>query len=595
MSAASPPGPPTPTSTTRSPRVIQIVFWLVLLAFVSWALFGLVKPFLLPVVWAVTLAIIFHPLYRKIRDRMPNKEGVAATLTTVVIFLSVLLPVAGVVGAMVNEGFAIYEKVDSGQYDLEGMLNRAQSRVPLVQDFLRERGVDPAEVQSRVTSAATQLGQRAVTYVTNALSNVAGLVVSFFVMLYLIYFFLKDGYRIIGKIIEALPLGDEHEWRMISRFGSTARATIKGSVVVGLVQGTIGGIAFALLGIHGAVFWGVLMAVASLIPSVGSALIWGPAAIYLLATGDVTKGVILIVVGGGVIGMVDNFLRPLLVGRESGVPDWIVLLVSFGGIAAFGLSGLVIGPVMAALFLTVWEQFSVEFNVQEDLVAAVLQTVRKNEQDAENGSGGHDPDGKTHLEAMGIATDIADPVGRADAPTTDVALDPKEQERVDNEKASVAMHVVIADDAREEAAGNALRAQVAADTAVTSAAERDAARTAEAADSASDAAENAADNAHTAADAAATVQMSAEFIRQKIEGDVSAQAQVVVKAAAEEAETSAQSAAASAETAQGALATVSAAPADEAAPPQTVPPDPEAPEATPTAAPGVPPPPAPGA
>ena len=582
MSAVPTPDPPAPTSTTRSPRVIQIVFWLVLLAFVSWALFGLIKPFLMPVVWAITLAIIFHPLYRKIRDRMPNKEGVAATLTTVLIFLAVLLPVAGVVGAMVNEGFAIYEKVDSGQYDLEGMLNRAQSRVPLVQDFLRERGVDPAEVQSRVTNAATQVGQRAVTYVTNALSNVAGLVVSFFVMLYLIYFFLKDGYRIIGKIIEALPLGDEHEWRMISRFGATARATIKGSVVVGLVQGTIGGIAFALLGIHGAVFWGVLMAVASLIPSVGSALIWGPAAIFLFATGDVTKGVILIVVGGGVIGMIDNFLRPLLVGRESGVPDWIVLLVSFGGIAAFGLSGLVIGPVMAALFLTVWEQFSVEFNVQEDLVAAVLQTVRKNEQDAENGSGSpasNEMDRKPRLEAMDSTPDGDASVTPKDAPSTDVALDPKERARVQNEKASVAMHVVIASDAREEAAGNALRAQIAADTAVASAAERDVTRTAESADSASDAAESAADNAHTAADAAATVQMSAEFIRQKIEGDVSAQAQVVVKAAAEEAQISAQSAAAAAETAQGALANASA-PLDEEA---------DVPEAMPTAAPGVPP------
>lgn len=358
--------------TSRRTTVIQIIFWLILLALVSGEFFALIRPFVLPVIWAVTLAIIFHPTYRKLCDRAKGREGLAATLTVVLIFFVVVVPITGVVAAMVNQGFAIYTRIESGEYNIEQLVTRVQTQLPAVQQFLSERGIDMAQVQARIVEIAGQLGQRAVAYVTNTLSNVAGLVVSFFVMLYLVYFFLKDGHRILDKIVEALPLGDEHERKMISRFGATARATIKGSVIVGLVQGTIGGVAFWLLGIDGPIFWGVIMSIASLIPTVGTALVWGPTALFLLATGSVGKGLILIAIGGGVIGMVDNFLRPVLVGRDSGVPDWIVLLVSFGGIAAFGLSGLIIGPVVAALFLTVWQQFAEDFNVNEDPVSAML-------------------------------------------------------------------------------------------------------------------------------------------------------------------------------------------------------------------------------
>lgn len=505
---------------SRRTTVIQIIFWLILLALVSGEFFALIKPFVLPIVWAVTLAIIFHPTYRKLRDRTKGRESLAATLTVVLIFVVVLVPIIGVIAAMVNQGLAIYARVEAGEYNLEEIVQRVQTQLPMVQQFLTERGIDIAQVQTRLVEAAGQIGQRAVAYTTNALSNVAGLVVSFFVMLYLVYFFLKDGYRILGNLIEALPLGDEHEWKMLARFGATARATIKGSVIVGLVQGAIGGVAFWALGIDGPIFWGVIMAIASLIPTVGTALIWAPTALFLLSTGTVAKGLILIAIGGGVIGMVDNLLRPVLVGRDSGVPDWIVLLVSFGGIAAFGLSGLIIGPVVAALFLAVWKQFTEEFNVTEDLVAAVL----------------------TRAQEAGTVT-LPEHLSTPE-------LSDKDQNRVDNEKASVAMHIVIAQDAAESAARNATRADVAAQQAVESAQHSDPNGAGAAAKRADEAADEAATNATAAAGASATVQMSAEFIRQKIEGDVSEQAQIVVEAAASEAATNAENAQRSADVAQ---------------------------------------------
>jgi predicted PurR-regulated permease PerM len=136
---------------------------------------------------------------------------------------------------------------------------------------------------------------------------------------------------------------------------------VKGSFLVAVAQGLVGGVVFLLLGLGSPVLWGVMMAVLSLIPAVGSVLVWGPAAIYLLLTGAVGKGVILIALGVGIIGMVDNALRPILVGRDAGMPDYLILISTLGGLAAFGISGLVVGPVVAGLFLTVWDIFAEEF------------------------------------------------------------------------------------------------------------------------------------------------------------------------------------------------------------------------------------------
>lgn len=507
--------------------VIQTGFWIFLVVFVSWAFFGLMRSFVEPILWAVTLAVVFHPVYRRLRDRFGGRESLASTLTTLLIFFAVLLPIAGILAAMVNEGVYLYEQAQQGQ--VQQVLQQLQARLPRFQGLLDRFGLDVADVQTRVQNAVGTAGQRIVGTVGAAVSNAAGVIISFFVMLYLIYFFLKDGYRILGKVIEVLPLGDEHEWNLLKKFGSTARATIKGSVVVGAVQGLIGGIAFAVLGIHGPVFWGVLMAVSSLIPSVGTALVWAPAAIYFFATGDTVKAVVLVVIGGGVISMVDNVLRPLLVGRDTGVPDWIVLLVSFGGIAVFGLSGLVIGPVVAALFLTVWDQFAKEFDYGEDMKAAVVAraqgidpaTLRKNRDEAppaamqaawraaaqvlEAASAAEVSRSTTTAVVAGTALDAAHAKAEtAAAAASDVATQTAETADAAGDSAQKAEAVAdMARDAHPEMADAADRAADAAE---------------EAASLATDTARTASDAAETADATADDVQISAEFIRQQVEG-----------------------------------------------------------------------------
>ena len=179
----------------------------------------------------------------------------------------------------------------------------------------------------------------------------------FFIMLYLLFFALRDGETMLSKAMWALPLGDQRERDLFGKFAEVGRATIKGTLVVGGVQGILGGIMFAILGIQGAVFWGVVMIFLSILPAVGATLVWLPAAIFLMLGGALGKGVILLVYGFLVIGLADNILRPILVGRDTKMPDWLILVSTLGGLTSFGISGFVIGPIIAAMFLAIWTMF----------------------------------------------------------------------------------------------------------------------------------------------------------------------------------------------------------------------------------------------
>jgi predicted PurR-regulated permease PerM len=180
-------------------------------------------------------------------------------------------------------------------------------------------------------------------------------------MLYLLYFFMRDGTKLLDGLVHALPFGDERERHLLERFAAVSRATIKGSLVVGIAQGAIGGILFAVLGIGAPVLWGVVMALLSIVPAVGPALVWLPAAVILIINGSLIKGIVLIGVGALIIGLVDNLLRPLLVGRDTKMPDYLILLSTLGGLTAFGIAGVVIGPIIAAFFLSVWEMAEAEY------------------------------------------------------------------------------------------------------------------------------------------------------------------------------------------------------------------------------------------
>lgn len=189
----------------------------------------------------------------------------------------------------------------------------------------------------------------------NVGQNTFDFIVSFFIMLYLLFFLLRDGSELSKNIRDAIPLQEELQRNLSSKFTNVIRATVKGNIVVAILQGALGGLIFWFLGIHAPVLWAVVMAFLSLLPAVGTALIWLPVAIYFLVTGATWKGVVLIAYGVLVIGLVDNILRPILVGKDTKMPDYVVLISTLGGMAIFGLNGFVIGPVIAAMFMAVWD------------------------------------------------------------------------------------------------------------------------------------------------------------------------------------------------------------------------------------------------
>jgi predicted PurR-regulated permease PerM len=177
-------------------------------------------------------------------------------------------------------------------------------------------------------------------------------------MLYMVFFLLRDGAEIGRRVRRALPMDEEHKRLLLSKFTTVVRATVKGNIAVALVQGALGGLIFWFLGIDGVVLWGALMAFLSLLPAIGASLVWIPVAVYFLMVGAIWKCVILVAFCGGVIGLVDNLLRPLLVGKDTKMPDWVVLISTLGGMELFGITGFVIGPLVAALFMASWDIFA---------------------------------------------------------------------------------------------------------------------------------------------------------------------------------------------------------------------------------------------
>ena len=228
---------------------------------------------------------------------------------------------------------------------------------------------DPKVIQEKISGVAVQASQFVATKVVAIGQNTMEFLISFCIMLYLLFFFLRDGAVISRKMFAAIPLDDVHKQKLGSKFITVVRATVKGNLAVAATQGALGGIIFWILGIDGALLWAVVMAFLSLLPAVGAAIVWAPVAIYFIATGATTQGIILAAYGAGIMGMVDNVLRPLLVGKDTKMPDYLILISTLGGIALFGLTGFVIGPLIAALFIAVWDIFAPQAGISEPAAA----------------------------------------------------------------------------------------------------------------------------------------------------------------------------------------------------------------------------------
>ena len=346
------------TSMLPSPfenRVFLILLTLVTIAFgaILWQFHG-------AVFWGLVLAILFAPLHRKLLRRMPKSPNLAALATLSLCLVIVILPMALITVNLVQEATGIYDRLKSGQLNFGQYLQQIIAALPAWAAGLLDRFnlTTLGDVQEKLSSFAVQASQFVATKALNIGQNTLEFVVGFGVMLYLLFFLLRDGAALATRIGHAIPLDAEHKHQLAGKFTTVIRATVKGNIVVAASQGALGGLIFWILGIQGPVLWGVAMAFLSLLPAVGAGLVWGPVALYFLATGAVWQSVVLTLYGVGVIGLVDNVLRPILVGKDTKMPDYVVLISTLGGMAMFGLTGFVIGPAIAALFIASWDLFA---------------------------------------------------------------------------------------------------------------------------------------------------------------------------------------------------------------------------------------------
>ncbi|MDI9246237.1 AI-2E family transporter [Marinobacter sp. CHS3-4] len=335
--------------------------FLAMLVGVSLAFILLMKPFFGPIFWAVAIALIFHPVRQKLAGRLGDRPNVIALLTLTLCLVIVIIPVLALVTSLVAEGVVVYQKIQSGELKPGEYIDQVVNSFPAIEAFFAEFGINFTDLRDRAVSVfvggSQLLAKQAIGFGQNTFQFFLGLAL----MAYLAFFLLRDGNKLIELMIKALPLGDERERLLFAKFAEVTRATVKGNLLIAIIQGALGGFIFWVLGIQGALLWGVVMAIASLLPAVGAALVWVPAAIYLAATGEIVSAVILTLFGTVVIGLSDNLLRPILVGRDTKLPDYIVLLSTLGGLAMFGINGFVMGPLVAALFMAFWGIFIREF------------------------------------------------------------------------------------------------------------------------------------------------------------------------------------------------------------------------------------------
>lgn len=330
--------------------------FVLLLGLLTAGLTFVVWPFVTSVLWAMLAAIMFQPLYQWFLARLAGGKNKAAVASLVFITFAVLLPALFIGSLIVEQAASVVIAFQQGDLDVAAWFSQLPGLIPeSIREPLEKLGLaDFSDLQARAQELLTESAGLIARQAVAIGGGLFSFVLSFLLGLYVAYFLLRDGKSISEAILRGLPLEYEIAEQLAQRFLSIVRATIKGSVVVGLVQGGLGAITFWIVGMPAVLLLGLLMAIFSLLPAVGTGIVWVPMAIYLLATDSIWEGIFVAVSGVAVIGTADNILRPILVGRDTGIPDWIILVTTLGGIATMGLAGVVLGPLLAGLFLASW-------------------------------------------------------------------------------------------------------------------------------------------------------------------------------------------------------------------------------------------------
>ena len=333
---------------------------LMLVLFISAVFLAMIRHFLMAIFLAGIFSALARPLYKRFERWYGGRRALASMSTLVVIVIIVILPLGALMGIVTAQAIKVGQTVTpwvQEQIAQPGEFQKLLNSLP----FFDKIAPYSETIWRKAGELIGTISQFLIGSLSTATKGAVNFLFMTFAMLYTMFFFLMDGDKLLYKILYYLPMHDQDEQRMLEKFTSVTRATLKGTAVIGILQGGLAGTAFWVVGIPSAVFWGTIMAVLSIIPGIGTALIWGPAVVILAAGGNFVKAIGLGIFCALVVGSIDNLLRPILVGKDTQMHELMIFFGTLGGIIMFGVMGIIIGPIVAALFITIWEIYGVAF------------------------------------------------------------------------------------------------------------------------------------------------------------------------------------------------------------------------------------------
>ncbi|MBA3612359.1 MAG: AI-2E family transporter [Nitrospirales bacterium] len=368
-----------------SPQVLSVAF-LVLCSILLYALALVFAPFMTPILWAMILVRLFYPLYQWLNRMLGDRTSISAALSTFSVMLLAVLPVVYLAFLVITEAinayhFAMNWVKDGGLHRLPGLVAQLPLIGNLSQDLLGRFVVAYGDFQATLVEGGKVVSGALLSSVGGLAKNTLDLVMDFFVILFTLFFLFRDGNRLYEAFYEAIPIEESYKAAIMERLDHVMVAVVQGTLLTALAQGFTAGLFYWALGVPFSVFLGALSAMFSLLPFGGTALVWAPVAVYLFWTAPIWKGVVMIAIGIGLVGLMDNILQPLLVGSKADLPILFLFFASLGGLAYFGFIGLFLGPILLGIALAVFQIYRENYQEQAGLL---VKAGAGNPQDREN-------------------------------------------------------------------------------------------------------------------------------------------------------------------------------------------------------------------
>ena len=332
------------------------VMLLAILTLLGYLSYQIISPFLVPIAWAIVFSVVFYPIYAFISKYIKVKS-IASSITVLIILVAIIAPITYMSFLLIGELEKFGDYTNSGGLEFVRDLFAKMKASPHFEKLSSLMGEGNMPTSDQVLDNIKKIGSLLAQNLSVRITNIISAAINFLFMIFTIFFLFIDGPGFLTKVKDYMPFNEEQKTRLATQMKDMIVSTVYGGVIVAIIQGILGGVGFYVIGIEAPVLWGIAMSVMSFVPLLGTLSIWGPASIYLLIQGDYLHGVGLILFGTFVISMVDNILKPLIIGSRTKMPTIVIFFSVLGGIQAFGIIGLIMGPLIMAVFVSVFEIF----------------------------------------------------------------------------------------------------------------------------------------------------------------------------------------------------------------------------------------------